>query len=164
PTIKLGTNERVIQVPLSPSVSKNVERFRIPTNVQLDYREFLGAEQQLLRDLSEELDATSKALALSSTTLTKVRAVLSNEIPDSLTTTRESLNQTSQLISTWTARQIPDLRTTLSSQQQQLSQAETAFAELQSLPRWIFALAAMAPASLLLQGFFQLRGSLRAGD
>lgn len=154
PTLNVGTREKTVKVPTTPDVQRSVEKFVVPSKMEVTHREFLKDEKQLLEDTSRELLDTSAAMKLSATALADANRIVGGELPASIEATAESLQSGRELISDWRKNQIPQLQSKLGSEQAELTKAQETVQTLKPFVSWLLLVAALIPLSILMQGIY----------
>lgn len=152
PTLTIGSRSQRVVVPAPPEVTHRRESFSVPEDLRIQYREILTDEKRLLEDTGQELERTALLLDSSTETLETVRRLLDRELAESIDATDRNLQQSQASLRRSYADRLPEFRRRLLAEQVKLTQSQDNFRSLKSLVPWLFGLAALLPAAIVLHG------------
>lgn len=152
PTLNVGTRNRTLTVPISPEVTKRTEKITVPSDVNLNYREILSDEKEVLNSTSGRLKEAARNTRDSITAIESVERLMREDLTDSISQSKRNLEQSRESLQRSYNVELPALKERLKRGSEALANTQSNFRDLQGIVPILFAFVAMIPLGLVLSG------------
>lgn len=155
--VGLTTKEqsKSVQITDIPEITLVDESVDVPT-IEVSHQVLLKAEKAVLLDTSKQLQATSRSLTDTASSLAELRAFMEGDFSNSLCQSKDNLTNVSGQLQQLHVERIPGMITKLNDQRRDLSESQVALAALSDFVPVGFIIFGMIPLSVVLCGLGNL--------
>lgn len=150
--IDLGTKKKTVTVPAPPEMKMKNYTVRVPSDVDVTYRELLRDEQAVLEKSAVQLGSINEALERTQGSLGDIKRLLQNDVHESLTETERNLTEAESALNVFRTESLPSVLVDLGEQRIGLSESRGVFAPAAGLVPLVFGIAGLTTFAVATGG------------